>query len=289
MTQEKKIKNKYLGAHLSIQGGISNVFKNALKIDANGFGMFLKNQRRWVSKSYTDDEIIEFKSTMLKYGFKPEQILPHDGYLINLGNANDEKRMKSLDAFIDELERVNQLGLIYLNMHPGSHLKEITEAKSIKLIAECINIAIAKVPNVIVVLENTAGQGSNIGYKFEHLRDIIDLIDDKNRIGVCLDTCHTVAAGYPLSTIEEYNQTMTNFDNIVGFKYLKGIHLNDAMFEVGSKKDRHHSIGEGVLGMDFFKRFMNDSRFDRIPIVLETIDDTKWKDEIKLLRSLISE
>ena len=283
----KNLKNIYLGAHVSIQGGISNVFENAKSIGATGFAMFTKNQRRWEAKPYTEKEIKEFKEKMKQYNFKPEQILPHDGYLINLGNPDSEKREKSLNAFIDEMERVNQLGLLYLNTHPGSHLKEISEEECIKLIADSINIAHKSVPNVIVVLENTAGQGSNMGYKFEHLKEIIELVEDKSRIGVCIDTCHTVAAGYPLTTEEEYNSTMTAFDKIVGFKYLKGIHLNDAMFGVGSKKDRHHSIGEGTLGMEFFSRFMNDKRFRNIPIILETIDETKWKQEIEILKDMV--
>lgn len=281
------MKNIYLGAHVSIQGGVSNAFKNAERIGASGFAMFVKNQRRWDAKPYTEEEIADFKLEMKKHKFTPEQILPHDGYLINLGNPDFEKREKSLNAFIDEMERVNQLGLIYLNTHPGSHLKEISEDECVKLIADSINRAHKKVPNVIVVLENTAGQGSNMGYKFEHLRDIINLIDDKERIGVCIDTCHTVAAGYPLSTKEEYEQTMAEFDRIVGFKYLKGVHLNDAMFEVGSKKDRHESIGKGTLGKEFFEIFMNDERFRGIPIVLETIDESIWKEEIEYLRSLV--
>ncbi|MGL5429011.1 MAG: deoxyribonuclease IV [Cetobacterium sp.] len=270
-----------------MQGGVVNAFKNAMDIDANGFGMFVKKQRRWDAKQYTEDEILAFKDAMRRHKFLPEQILPHDGYLINLGSPDPEKREKSLNAFIDEMQRVNQLGLIYLNTHPGSHLKEVTEDECIKLIAQSINEAHKLVPNVIVVLENTAGQGSNMGYKFEHLRDIISLVEDKSRIAVCLDTCHTVAAGYPLSTDEEYDSTMEAFESIVGFKYLKGVHLNDSMFGVGSKKDRHHSIGEGTIGMNFFKRFMNDDRFRNIPIVMETIDENIWKKEIELLRSLI--
>lgn len=287
MTREEKLKNIYLGAHVSIQGGVANAFKNAEAIGANGFGMFVKNQRRWDAKPYTEEDIFSFKDAMKRYGFKPEQILPHDGYLINLGHPELEKREKSLNAFIDEMERVNQLGLIYLNTHPGSHLKEISEDECVALIADSINKAHKVVPNVIVVLENTAGQGSNMGYKFEHLRGIIDLVEDKNRIAVCLDTCHTVAAGYGLSTEEEYNKTMDEFEKIVGFKYLKGIHLNDSMFETGSKKDRHHSIGKGTLGIEFFQRFMNDERFMNIPIVMETIDETIWREEIELLRSFV--
>lgn len=286
-TREEKIARKFIGAHVSTVGGLFNAPKNAKEIGARAFGMFVKNQRRWDAKPYTEDEILEFKDAMRRYNFSPEQILPHDGYLINLGNPDEEKREKSLNAFLDEMERVNQLGLIYLNTHPGSHLKEISEDECIKLIADSINRAHKSVPNVIVILENTAGQGSNMGYKFEHLRDIINLIEDKSRIGVCLDTCHTVASGYALSTEEEYRATMDAFENIVGFKYLKGVHLNDSMFGVGSKKDRHHSIGEGTLGMNFFKMFMNDDRFRNIPIIMETIDETIWKQEIELLRGLI--
>lgn len=281
------MKNLYLGAHVSTQGGIKNVFENAKKIGANAFAMFLKNQKRWEAKPYTTEEIEEFKKLMKEYNFTPEQILPHDGYLINLGNPDIEKREKSLKAFIDEMDRANQLGLIYLNTHPGSHLKEVSEEECLKLIAECINKAHKAVPNVIVVLENTAGQGSNMGYRFEHIRDIIDMIEDKSRIGVCIDTCHTIASGYPLSTDEEYEKTFEEFDKIIGFKYLKGIHLNDSIFGVGSKKDRHENIGKGTIGLNFFEKFMNDDRFRGIPIVLETKDDSIWKEEIEMLRKMV--
>ena len=287
MKREEKLKQIYLGAHVSVQGGVYKAFEAAKKIGATGFAMFLKNQRRWESKPYSEEEITKFKEEMEKSGFKKEQILPHDSYLINLGSLDEEKREKSLNAFIDEMERANQLGLLYLNTHPGSHLKEVSEDECIKLIAEAINIAHKRVPNIVVVLENTAGQGTNMGYKFEHIRDIIELVEDKKRIGVCIDTCHTIAAGYPLSTKEEYEQTMEAFEKIIGFKYLKGVHLNDSKFGVGSKKDRHDSIGSGVIGMDFFKIFMNDERFLNIPIILETIDETIWKEEISLLRSLV--
>lgn len=279
--------NKYIGAHVSTSGGVSKAPENAKAIEAKAFGMFVKNQRRWEAKPLEEKEILKFKKLMEEYGYKPEQVLPHDGYLINLGSPDPEKREKSLEAFIEEMDRVNKLGLIYLNMHPGSHLNEITEDSCLELIAESINKAHEAIPNVIVVVENTAGQGSNMGYKFEHLGKIIELVKDKNRIGVCLDTCHTLASGYELKDEEGYNKTMEDFEKNVGFKFLKGIHLNDSKFDTGSKKDRHDSIGKGLLGMEFFQRFMNDSRFDNIPIILETIDDTIWKDEIKLLYSLI--
>ncbi|MGL4533500.1 MAG: deoxyribonuclease IV [Fusobacteriaceae bacterium] len=279
--------NKFIGAHVSVTGGVSNGPKNAANLEAKAFGMFLKNQRRWDSKPYTVEEIELFKKNMKEYGYTPEHVLPHDGYLINLGNRDDEKRQKSLDAFIDEIERTDALGLIYLNAHPGSHLNEISEEESIGLIADCLNVAIAKTKNVRIVLENTAGQGSNLGYTFQQLGMIIDKIVDKNRIGVCIDTCHTLASGYELKDTTGYNKTMDEFEKYIGFKYLFGVHLNDSKFDTGSKKDRHDSIGKGVLGMDFFKRFMNDSRFDNIPIVLETIDETIWREEIILLYSLI--
>lgn len=284
---EKKKINKYVGAHVSATGGVANAPINANEIGAKAFALFLKNQQRWVAKPYTESEITAFKENMKKYGYLPEFVLPHDSYLINLGNADPEKREKSLNAFIDEMERANQLGLVYVNTHPGSHLNEISEDESLALIAEAFNYAIEKVPNVKIVIENTAGQGTNLGCKFEHIGKIISQIKDKSRVGVCLDSCHTLASGYELKTAEGYEETMNLFEKHIGFNYLCAVHLNDSKFDVGSRKDRHDSIGKGVLGMDFFKRFMNDPRFDNIPIILETIDDTIWKEEIELLYSLI--
>lgn len=285
--ENNKINNKFLGAHVSVQGGLTNAFLNAKKIGAKAFALFTKNQRRWESKPLTNDEIMDFKNGLAISGISPDFILPHNSYLQNLGNPDDEIREKSLNAFIDEMERCNLLGLKYINIHPGSHLKKVSVEECIKLIANCINIAMKKVPHVIVVLETTAGQGSNIGSKFEELAQIIDLVEDKSRIGVCIDTCHILAAGYELKDEQGYNKTMEDFENIIGFKYLKGVHLNDSKFDTGSKKDRHESINKGTLGEDFFIRFMNDPRFNNIPIVLETIDDTIWKDEIEYLYSLM--
>lgn len=283
---ENKI-NKFLGAHVSAQGGVSKVFENADAIGAKAFALFLKNQRRWDSKPLEEKEIKKFRELLEKSKISPEHILPHNGYLQNLGNADKEKREKSLNAFIDEMERCNLLGLKYINMHPGSHLNEISADECIELIAEGINTAMKKIPNVTVVLENTAGQGSNLGSKFEEIGKIINLIEDKSRIGVCLDTCHTLVAGYELKDEEGYENTMSEFEKYIGFKYLKGIHLNDTKFDTGSKKDRHESIGKGMLGEEFFIRFMNDKRFDNIPIILETIDDSIWKQEIEYLYSLV--
>ena len=283
---ENKI-NKFIGAHVSTQGGVSKAFENAENIGARAFALFTKNQRRWDSKPLEEGEIKKFKELMEKSGISPEYILPHNSYLHNLGNGDNEKREKSLNAFIDEMERCRQLSLKYLNMHPGSHLNEISKEECIRLIANSINEAHKKVPDIVVVLETTAGQGSNIGSKFEEIAEIINLIEDKDRIGVCIDTCHTLAAGYELKDEEGYEKTMNDFEKIIGFKYLKGVHLNDSKFDTGSKKDRHDSIGKGVLGEEFFIRFMNDKRFDNIPIILETIDETIWKQEIEYLYSLI--
>ena len=283
---ENKI-NKFIGAHVSTQGGVSKAFENAENIGARAFALFTKNQRRWDSKPLEEGEIKKFKELMEKSGISPEYILPHNSYLHNLGNGDNEKREKSLNAFIDEMERCKQLGLKYLNMHPGSHLNEILQEECIRLIANSINEAHKKVSDIVVVLETTAGQGSNIGRKFEEIAEIINLIEDKDRIGVCIDTCHTLAAGYELKDEEGYEKTMNDFEKIIGFKYLKGVHLNDSKFDTGSKKDRHDSIGKGVLGEEFFIRFMNDKRFDNIPIILETIDETIWKQEIEYLYSLI--
>lgn len=286
-TREEKIARKFIGAHVSTVGGPFNAPKNAKEIGARAFGMFVKNQRRWEAKPLTDEDIEKFKKALKEYGYTNEYILPHDSYLINLGSKDEEKREKSLNAFIEEMKRCDQLGLKYLNTHPGSHLNEITEDECIANIAECINKAIDATENIVIVLENTSGQGSNMGYKFEHLGKIIEKIKNKERIGACIDTCHTITAGYELKDEAGYKKTMDEFEKYVGFKYLKGVHLNDSKFDTGSKKDRHDSIGKGILGMEFFERFMNDERFDNIPIILETIDSSIWKEEINLLYSLI--
>lgn len=278
---------KYVGAHVSATGGVSNCFKGVEAIGAKAFALFVKNQRRWEAKPLAEKEIAKFKKLREESGIEAKYILPHNSYLVNLGNADPEKREKSQNALIDEMTRCDQLGLKLLNIHPGSHLKEISVDECLALIAEGINKAHKAVPNVTVVLENTAGQGSNTGSDFAEIRKIIDLIEDKSRIGVCIDTCHTIAAGYELKDAEGYEKTMQAFDEIVGFEYLRGVHLNDSKFDTASKKDRHASIKQGVLGEEFFVRFMNDSRFDDIPIILETPDDTIWKEEIEYLYSLV--
>ncbi len=275
---------KYIGAHVSAAGGVENAPVNAYKLGATAFALFTKNQRQWQAKPLTERSIKLFRERCLKYGYKPEQVLPHDSYLINLGHPEQEALEKSRHAFLDEMNRCSQLGLDRLNFHPGSHLRKIDISLCLSRIAESINWALDKTDGVIAVIENTAGQGSNLGWRFEELADIIDQVEDKTRIGVCLDTCHTFVAGYDLASPDACEQTFAEFGRIVGFHYLKGMHLNDSKAPLGSRKDRHHSLGEGEIGWDAFRYIMQDDRFNGIPMVLETIDETIWADEISALK-----
>lgn len=278
---------KMIGAHVSASGGVFNAPINARKIGAKAFAMFTKNQRQWVSKPLDEETIAKFKTELEKSEILPKHVLPHDSYLINLGHPDVDKRAKSLEAFIDELKRCEQLGLDRLNFHPGSHLKLISEDNCLELISESMNEAIKQTNGVKLVVENTAGQGSNLGYKMEHLGYLMQNSCDKARVGVCIDTCHLFVSGYDFRSEKTYKETMEKFANIVGFEYLMGMHLNDSKPDLGSRVDRHHSIGEGKLGLDAFKFIMNDDRIDDIPMVLETIDDSIWPQEIELLYSLI--
>ncbi len=277
---------KFVGAHTSASGGVFNAIVNAQKIGAKAFALFTKNQRQWNAKLLEHTTIDAFKQALDASAILPKHVLAHDSYLINLGHPEIEKRQKSLDAFIDEVQRCEQLGLDRLNFHPGSHLKQISEETCLNFIAENMNRALDVTKGVTLVLENTAGQGSNLGWKFEHLAHIIDRIEDKGRVGVCIDTCHMFTAGYDIRTREAYDISMAQFANIVGFKYLKGMHLNDSKPDLGSHVDRHESIGKGKIGLDAFKFIMNDERMDDIPLILETIDESIWDQEIRLLYSL---
>ncbi len=278
---------KRIGAHVSASGGVENAPLNAQKIGAKAFALFTKNQRQWKAKPLTEKSINAFKANLIIAGIAPEHVLPHDSYLINLGHPEQEGLDKSRAAFIDEMQRCEQLGLPLLNFHPGSHLKKITEEKSLDRIAESINLALEQTSGVIAVIENTAGQGTNLGHRFEHLAHIIDKVEDKSRVGVCLDTCHTFTAGYDLRSREACDKTFAEFESIVGFQYLRGMHLNDSKPDLGSRVDRHESLGLGKIGMPCFDYIMNDPRFEEIPMVLETIDDTLWPEEIEILYGLV--
>jgi deoxyribonuclease IV len=276
---------KFVGAHVSAGGGVFNAPVNAYKIGATAFALFTKSERQWVAKPLSEEDIENFKSNCSKYNYTPSQILPHDSYLINLGSPKEEGLQQSRGAFIEEMRRCRQLGLDRLNFHPGSHLNMISITECLKLIAESINIALEKTEGVTAVIENTAGQGSNLGYTFEQIAEIIVMVEDKSRVGVCIDTCHAFAAGYELSTKEGFTKVFENFDNIIGFKYLRGMHLNDAKKEVGSKVDRHSSLGEGMIGLEAFKMIMSDMRFNGIPLIMETPEPEKWAQELNMLRS----
>ena len=275
---------KYIGAHVSASGGVEFAPINAHEIGANAFALFTKNQRQWISKPLSEESIRLFKENCDKYGFQPEYILPHDSYLINLGHPEEEGLNKSRAAFLDEMQRCEQLGLRLLNFHPGSSLNKIATEDCLSLIAESINITLEKTKGVTAVIENTAGQGSNLGSEFWQLKYIIDRVDDKSRVGVCLDTCHTYTAGYDI--VNDYDKVFEEFDKEVGFNYLRGMHLNDSKKALGTHVDRHDSIGKGLIGKAFFERLMQDSRCDNIPLVLETPDESKWAEEIAWLRSV---
>lgn len=277
---------KYIGAHVSASGGVCNAILNAEAIGANAFALFTRNQRSWVSKPLATGEINAFRTLLVERGFDPKQVLPHDSYLINLGSPDEETLQKSRNAFLDEMQRAEQLGLTMVNFHPGSHLNKINEEECLDQIAREVNLALSQTHGVTAVIENTAGQGTNLGWRFEHIRRIIDGIDDKSRVGVCIDTCHTLAAGYDISTEMGYQFCFDDFESIIGFQYLRAIHLNDSKKNSGSHVDRHETLGNGFLGKEFFTRFMHDPRFDNMPIILETPDPTRWAEEITWLRSL---
>ncbi|MFJ5159304.1 deoxyribonuclease IV [Pantoea sp. NPDC088449] len=276
---------KYIGAHVSASGGVDQAVIRAHELEATAFALFTKNQRQWRAAPLSGEVIDAFKTACDQYNFTSAQILPHDSYLINLGHPVMEALEKSRDAFLDEMQRAEQLGLTLLNFHPGSHLKQIEEEACLKRIAESINIALDKTSSVVAVIENTAGQGSNLGFRFEHLATIIEHVEDKSRVGVCIDTCHAFAGGYDLRSEAACVETFSEFERIVGFQYLRGMHLNDAKSTLGSRVDRHHSLGEGNIGKTAFSWLMKDKRFDGIPMILETINPDIWKDEIAWLKA----
>lgn len=280
---------KYIGAHVSSQGGVENTPIAAQNIGAKAFALFTGSSNRWVSKAITHKQADLFKSRCEEAGFSAAQILPHDNFLINLGSPEEDKLEKSRKSFLDEMRRCEQLGLKMLNFHPGSHLKVFTEEECLDRIAESLNLILAQTEGVTAVIENTAGQGSNLGFTFAQIAHIIDKVEDKSRVGVCIDTCHAYSAGYDLRSEEGYSKTWHEFDQMIGSQYLRALHLNDDKRELGSHIDRHESIGKGTLGLDFFRRLVNDPRFDNMPLILETPDDTIWPEEIALLYSLIEQ
>lgn len=277
---------KHIGAHVSTSGGVACAPVTAASLGMKAFALFTRNPSRWKSAPISDTVAAQFRENCSTNGFDPSVILPHDSYLINLGSPDRQKLHMSIDAFVDELNRCRQLGLTMLNFHPGSHLNQISETECLARIARSINDALAETSGVTAVIESTAGQGSNLGWRFEHIAEIIDQVDDKSRVGVCIDTCHTFAAGYDLASEQGYAQTWSEFDRLIGAAYLKGIHLNDSKKGVGSHVDRHAPIGRGALGVHFFEMLMRDPRTDNIPVILETPDESLWAREVAWLYAL---
>lgn len=278
---------KYIGAHVSASPGVSRSPEEALAIGAGAFALFTRNPSRWSSKPISDKEAAAFKARCSEAGYIPDAILPHDSYLINLGSPDAEKLAKSREAFADELARCEQLGLTKLNFHPGSHLGELSPESCLDLIAESINLALGSSVGVKCVIENTAGQGSNLGFSFAQIGHIISKVEDKSRIGVCIDTCHAYAAGYDLVSEDGYRAMWEEFDREIGPSYLAGMHLNDSKKGLGSHVDRHAPLGEGTIGLEFFRRLIADPRTNGIPLILETPDESRWADEIAMLYSFV--
>ncbi len=280
---------KFFGAHVSASGGVENAPRNASAIGATAFALFTKNQRQWRSAPLSAASIEAFGRELAAAAIDPRHVLPHDSYLINLGHPEEEGLERSREAFLDEMQRCEQLGLDRLNFHPGSHLKKISVEECLDRVAESINIALRATKGVTAVIENTAGQGSNVGFAFWQLRRIIDGVEDRSRVGICLDTCHSFAAGYDLSSELACERTFEEFDREVGFEYLRGVHLNDALRPLGSRIDRHTPLGEGQIGWDCFRFIARDSRFDDLPLILETPDESRWAEEIEILNKFANE
>ncbi|XP_035694836.1 probable endonuclease 4 [Branchiostoma floridae] len=277
---------KFVGAHVSITGGIENAVENAVAINARAFGLFLRSQRQWACKPMEESAARLFREACEKHGFSPSQILPHGSYLLNCGAPNPETLRKSREALVDELKRCEQLGLTMYNFHPGSSCGEITVEECLTRIADSINLAHQQTSGVTTVIENMSCQGNTVGGKFAELRGIIDRVEDKSRVGVCIDTCHAFAAGYNLSTQAGFDQMMQEFEDTVGFSYLRAMHINDSKGDVGCHLDRHENIGKGKIGIEGFRRVMNDPRLNNIPMILETPMGLDDEDEIRILYSL---
>jgi deoxyribonuclease-4 len=278
-----------VGAHVSTEGGVQNAPLNAKAIGARAFALFTKNQLQWKAPAFDAATIEAFKTNCASCGYEPGHILAHDGYLINLANPDTKKREWAYESFVNEMQRCEQLGLTMLNIHPGSSLGKVSDEQGLTYVADAVNRSLAATKGVTVVLEVTAGQGSSLGHRFEHIAFMIDKVDDKSRVGFCIDTCHTFAAGYDLATAAAYQKTMAEADRIIGLPYLRGMHLNDTKHTLGSRRDRHEFIGKGGLGLEAFRLVMNDHRLEGMPLILETPDEdgTMWPKEIKLLYSLV--
>ncbi|KAK7203347.1 Apn1 protein [Myxozyma melibiosi] len=276
----------FVGAHVSSAKGVFNAVTNSNRTGGNAFALFVKPQRRWTASPLKPEEISEFGKLAkeLDYDLK-KHALPHGSYLINLANLDKDKNKQAYDAFLDELKRCEQLGIGHYNFHPGSTLGN-DRATALKQLATNVNRAIKETSSVKIVLENMAGHGNLIGSTWEDLKEVIDMVEDKTRVGVCIDTCHTFAAGFDIRTQELYDKMWEEFDRVVGLKYLSSIHLNDSKAPLGSNRDLHQNIGLGFLGLESFRVLMNTKHVEGLPMILETPngeDETVWAREIKYI------
>lgn len=289
---KKKHFKKYIGAHLSIQGGLWKAVGHAVQIGARALGLFLRPQRSWSSKPLDASAAERFRLACVEHNLQPKFILPHSPYLMNLGSPRPDVCEKSRAMLVEEMQRCQQLGLTLYNLHPGSRVGAMSVDECLDRIAEGLNYAHRQVEGVITVLENMSCQGTTVGGRFEELRGIIDRVADKSRVGVCLDTCHAFAAGHDLSQKDGLDKMLQEFSQVVGLHYLKALHLNDSKGALGCHLDRHQNIGQGHIGLDGFRHILNEPRFDGLPMILETPATHEGDDhaaEIQLLYSLWDE
>lgn len=287
--QDTSCKYKF-GAHVAMAGGISKSVLNAHRLGANSFALFLKSPRRWESPAITCEEADKFKALCLEHGYNPlTDILPHGSYFINLGNPDAEKEQKAYGLFLDDLKRCEQLGIGLYNFHPGLSV-DSDHGESLERLARNINRAILETLFVKIVLENMAGHGNLIGLRLEDLLTVIGMVEQKHRVGVCIDTCHTFAAGYDIRDVKTFDAFWAQFDAVIGAEYLSAIHLNDSKAPLGANRDLHQNLGRGFLGLEVFRLVSNSKRLEGIPIVLETPegkDEDIYGEEIKLLEWLV--
>lgn len=274
-----------VGAHVETTGGVQNAPQNAHALGCASLAMFTRNQRQWSAPPLAESTVAAFRDSCARLNYGPGTILAHDSYLINLGNPDPAARLKSIDALLDEATRCEQLGIQLLNTHPGSHLGRTSDDECARTIADCINTIHARTSTVTLVLETTAGQGSWIGYRFEHIARVIERVRAPSRVGFCIDTCHIFAAGYDIRTKRGWNEMLQQASTIVGLDKLRGLHLNDSKHALASRKDRHECLGKGHIGLDAFKAIMRDERVAGMPLILETPDMDRWPEEIRMLKS----
>ncbi|XP_059892064.1 probable endonuclease 4 [Gadus macrocephalus] len=281
--------NKYIGAHVGIQGGIWKSVESCTEMGGHSFALFLGSQRSWKRPALDLSAAGKFKELCAQQGFDPAHILPHGSYLMNCGSPKDDVYEKSQAMLVDELGRCRALGLSLYNFHPGSSLGTITTDQCIQRIAGAVDHAHRQVPAVVTVLENMCGQGHTVGGQFSELRSIIERVQDQSRVGVCLDTCHAFAAGYDLAAVGGVSAMLDQFDTEVGLHYLRAVHLNDSKGKLGCHLDRHEDIGKGQIGISAFRDIVNEPRLDNIPLILETPGRPgfEFAEQIKLLYSLI--